>query len=233
MAEKNDVLRRYTNLAATIHLLRKKKITLLDPATWDDKVDVDFMRQCSRWMEKPVLALCFCQGPQRYHHWRVFAGGADGVCIEFEKEWLLGNLDNKYDGLLHGDVVYKSYADAIKEEGDVLRLPFLKRLAYKDEREYRIVRIFSEDEKPTRTQDYDIGLRCIRRITLSPWMPKELCGSVRRVLKAIEGCNDLSIGRSLLIKSEVWRKFGEEVYGEEKLRSVMPDWMADELGVKG
>lgn len=232
MAEKNGVrlssiLRRYTNLAATVHLLREKKITLLDPATWDDKVDVAYMEWCSKSLRRPVLALCFCQGPQRYHHWRVYANGIAGVCIEFDKEWLLNNLDVKYEGLLHGNVNYRSYAEANRDRPDVLELPFLKRPAYKDEREYRIVRMFDEDERSAPARDYDIDIGCIRRIVLSPWMPRELCLSVKGVLMSIEGCGGLKVARSLLIEHKAWKKFGEDAYGDqENLASGMPSWMA-------
>ena len=231
MAEKNSVrqpsiLRRYTNLAATIHLLRKKKITLLDPATWVDKVDVDYMRQCSKWLGRPMLALCFCQGQQQYHHWRVYANGIDGVCIVFDKDWLLGNLDAKYEGLLHDHVVYRSYREASKNPPNVLELPFMKRSAYKDEREYRIVRMFDEDEKPAPVRDYDIDLNCIQRILLSPWIPKELYLSVRTVLMSIDGCGGLKVARSLLVDHEAWKRFGEDAYGEQERLAQMPSWMA-------
>ena len=208
MAEKNPLLRRYTNLASTIHLLRKRKITLLDPATWDDKVDVDYMKQCSKWLKRPVLALCFCQGPERYHYWRVYASGTDGVCIVFDKERLLHSLD-RYDGLLHDDVTYKSYSEASKDPPIPFELPFLKRLAYKDEKEYRIVRLFDEEDGPAPVRDYDIDLSCIRRIVLSPWLPKELCASVKGVLTSIGGCKELDIIRSPLIESEAWKEFGK------------------------
>ena len=231
MAEKNvgPLLRRYTNLAATIHLLGKKQITLLDPATWDDRVDVDYMKQCSKWLQRPVLALCFCQGPERYHHWRVYGSGTDGVCIVLEKEWLLHNLSVKYEGLLHDDVTYTSYSEASKNPPNVLELPFLKRLAYKDEKEYRIVRMFDEDEEPAPARDYDIDLSCIRRIVLSPWLQKDLFASVRRALTSIEGCEKLEVRRSTLIESERWKQFGEAAYGdEEKMAASMPDWMASD-----
>ena len=201
-------------------------MTLLDPATWDDKVDVTYLAECSKWLERPVLALCFCQGPQRYHHWRVFANGIGGVCIEFEKEWLLGNLGAKYEGLLHNDVAYKSYAEVSKNPPDVLELPFLKRPAYKDECEYRIVRLFEENEKSDLVRDYDIELDCIRRIVLSPWMPKELYMSVRTVLMSIEGCGELKVARSSLIEHEAWKKFGEDAYGDMKeLEHGRPEWI--------
>lgn len=39
----NDNLRRYTNLPSLLYMLTKKKITLLDPDTWDDKNDSWFL----------------------------------------------------------------------------------------------------------------------------------------------------------------------------------------------
>lgn len=228
MTKKNGVrqspiLRRYTNLAATIHLLRKKKITLLDPATWDDKVDVDYMTQYSESLGRPVLALCFFQSRyQRYHHWRVYANGIDGVCIVFHKDWLLGNLDAQYQGLRHNNVVYRSYRDASKKPPILSELPFLKRPAYRDEREYRIVRVFDEDEKPAPARDYDIDLNCIRSILLSPWMPEELYLSVRTVLLSIDGCAGLKVDRSSLIEHEAWKKLGEDAYNEQEKLTAMP-----------
>ena len=201
-------------------------MTLLDPATWDDKVDVKYLAECSKWLERPVLALCFCQGPERYHHWRVFANGIGGVCIEFEKEWLLGHLGAKYEGLLDDDVAYKSYAEMSRNPPDVLELLFLKSPAYKDECEYRIVRLFEEDEKSDPVRDYDIELDCIRRIVLSPWMPKELYMSVKKVLMSIEGCGKLKVARSTLIENEAWKKFGDDAYGDMKeLENSRPEWI--------
>ena len=64
-----DFLRCYTNLPALLYLLRERKITLLDPETWDDKNDSHFL---SVYREKKsfkcVLALCFTQVSETYHH---------------------------------------------------------------------------------------------------------------------------------------------------------------------
>ena len=226
MSAKKDVLRRYTNLAATIHLLRKKKITLLDPATWDDKVDVKVLAECGRLLGRRVLALCFAQGAQKYHHWRVFAGGMDGVCIEFNKEWLLGNLDARYEGLWHDDVKYMTYAKVSGNRPDMFELPFVKRKAYKDEKEYRIVRMFDEDKEPFAVRDYDIDLNCIRCVVLSPWMPKELRLSVRAILKSIEGCGELSVVASFIRDSESWRTLADDIYHKEEMDLKVPDRIA-------
>ena len=228
------VLRRYTNLAAAVHLLMKKKITLLDPATWDDKVDVDYIRQCRKWIQsdkssrpRPILALCFGQGPESYHHWRIYASGTDGVCIVFDKDRLLHEIDSKYeDQLMHQDVDYKSYKEAVNDPPDILDILFLKRPAYRDEKEYRIVYAFDKDEKPATTRDYDISLSCIRGIVISPWLPKNLYESVKTVLTSIDGCQGLDISRSTLIESERWKQFGKDAYGAmEEMERNRPDFI--------
>ena len=85
-----QVLRRYTNLAATIHMLRSCEITLLSPGTWDDRNDAYFMAEYKRRKNlKSLFALCFANCPETYHHWRVFSHGSDGVRVEFDKKLLM------------------------------------------------------------------------------------------------------------------------------------------------
>ena len=43
-----ETFRSYTNLAAAIHLLRTKTITLLNPATWADKNDAYYVAEYKR-----------------------------------------------------------------------------------------------------------------------------------------------------------------------------------------
>jgi len=58
--------RRYTNLAVAIHMLRTKSITLLDPATWDDKNDAYDMAEYKRLKQAAtVLALCFTESGEK------------------------------------------------------------------------------------------------------------------------------------------------------------------------
>jgi hypothetical protein len=86
-------------------------------------------------------------------------------------------------------------------------LPFLKRSAYEDERELRIIY-----ESPTRKDsslDIAIPLACIERITLSPWIPAVLSDHVKSTIKEIEGCNSMKVYRSTLISNENWKALGE------------------------
>lgn len=198
------VLHRYTNLAATIHLLKTKNITLLNPATWDDRNDAYFMAEYKRYKEaKTTLALCFTRQAETYHHWRVFSHGSDGVRIEFEMNDLV-SMFKKQTGVQQGPVQYRM----IKEIGklrsiNLEELPFLKRSPYKDEKEYRV--IFASKKHAAEFQDYPIRISWIRKITLSPWMSTSLAASVKDSLKALDGCSKLSIGRSTLVNNEIWK----------------------------
>ena len=199
---------RYTHLDAAIDLLKNRKITLLDPMKWDDGNDVFFMKEYRKRMEaKTLLAICFVQGGETYHHWKLFSDGPHGVSIDFEKDKLLPAFgeDNK---IRHGCVKYKRIGEMEKSLKElplnVSELPFLKRYPYRGEKEYRV--IYMDTEKRLRFKNYDIDLSWIKLIRLSPWMPKPLVESVRKSLKKIPGCAGLEIVRSTVTDSRRWKK---------------------------
>src|SRR6266702_4473708 len=85
MSSAGPDLRRYTELPSLIHILKYQQLTLLNPSSWDDKNDSYFLslyrEKCAL---KSVLALCFTVANETYHHWRVFAPGSAGVCIQLD-----------------------------------------------------------------------------------------------------------------------------------------------------
>jgi hypothetical protein len=201
------VLRRYTDIPALIHLLSRRQITLLDPQSWDDKND---SRYLALYQEKKklasVLALCFSQSGETYHHWRVFAGGPSGVCVRFRKTALLNALRHEVP-IQASSVKYLTLKDIRKDAPKVRDLPFLKRVAFEHEDEFRIIHE-SQTEK-MRTLNISIPLSCIERITLSPWVHDALSPDIKRVLKSISGCGSLEIVRSTLISNDEWLNHGE------------------------
>ncbi len=205
-----DAFRRYTNLAATIYLLQNRKITLLNPATWDDKNDAYYMAEFKRLKGAvTVLALCFAESTETYHHWRIFSHGVDGVCIEFDKDELLSAFP-KSRHLKRDYVDYKLIRELGSSDTIALdKLPFLKRAPFEDEREYRIV--YWDPDQAVEFKDYAIELGWIRRVTLSPWMPKRLRDSMTETLRAIKGCSKLAVSRSTLIDNETWKNFTARV----------------------
>lgn len=198
------ILHRYTNLAATIHLLKTKSITLLNPATWDDRNDAYFMAEYKRYKKaKTVLALCFTKQSETYHHWRVFSHGSDGIRIDFDMDKIASMFAAKV-GVKQGPVSYRMVKEIEKLKSiNVEKLPFLKRSPYQDEREYRI--IFASKKVTEEFKDYPIQIGWLRRVTLSPWMSTSLAASVKETLKAIDGCSKLSIARSTLVNNEIWK----------------------------
>jgi hypothetical protein len=107
-----NYLRRYTDIPALVSLLTDRKITLLDPKSWDDRNDTNFLKLYKRENNlQTLLALCFTQTDERYHHWSVFAAGTAGVCIRFDRAAFLQALE-KHDGLRKGSVRYLLAGDS-------------------------------------------------------------------------------------------------------------------------
>ena len=132
-------LMRYTNLASTIHILRNNCLTLLSPKTWNDQNDSAYIAEYKRRKKaKSVLALCFTETIETYHHWSTFAPGCDGVCIEFDRHALIDAVQNDPD--VKAEYVRYSTIDDVEHDppGDD-ELPFLKRLPYEPEKEFRII----------------------------------------------------------------------------------------------
>ncbi len=197
-------LRRYTNLPATLHILQHKSLTLLNPSSWDDRNDDFYLTEYQkRRKARSVLVLCFAEARETYHHWRVFSPGSGGVCLEFDKHKLKECIqdDNRF---MCKSVVYKTIDAATTEGFKTDQLPFVKRVPYRDEKEFRI--IFVNMAESNKLERLEISLNAIRRITLSPWMPKPLADAVKSTLKSIKGCQKLKVHRSTLVDNERWQR---------------------------
>lgn len=218
MSALNKFLRRYTDIPALVYMLTEKRITLLDPETWDDKNDSHFL---SLYREKnrlqSVLALCFTQHAETYHHWKVFASGASGACVSFKREQFLQAI-RKQAGVLMGQVKYLKLPETIGRKPAVRDLPFLKRYPFEQEKEFRV--IFGSREK-LRTLDIPFPLTCIDKIILSPWLHPAFSEHVKKTLWKIKDCGELRINRSTLISNEDWKNFGDSAVetGRVKLRA--------------
>ena len=205
-------LRRYTNLAAAIHTLMRRTITLLNPASWDDKNDAYFISQyIDRKPAKSLLALCFAEALETYHHWKIFSHGSDGVCLEFDKGMLLQALQ-RYDGLQAQAVTYKRIDEVRNMHPCVDELPFLKRHPYQDEKEFRLV--YEDRSHLIESKEFGVPLECIQKVKLSPWLAPNLSKSVRATLRRIEGCENIKIHQSQLINYEQWKRVARGDHSE-------------------
>ena len=188
-------------------MLAAKQITLLDPKTWNDRNDSFFMSLYKeRKKLKTVLALCFSQTPETYHHWCVFSNGPAGVCIEFDREALLKAM-KKVPGVTTGSIEYLTLRNANARGLKIAELPFVKRFGFKPENEFRVVYVSSNEELLSR--EVPIEVECIRRVSLSPWMHSSLSTSTVAAIRAVKGCANLKVSRSTLISNEQWKSLGK------------------------
>lgn len=202
-------LRRYMHLPALIYTLSNQSLTLLNPDSWDDSNDSHYMRVYRRKKKlMTVLAACFSQAEETYHHWKVFAEGVGGVCVRFDRAPLL-RLAKSMEGVRGREVEYLTLDELESREPTVRELPFLKRFPYENESEYRL--IFESSGERFETLDIEFPLTLIDRVTLSPWMNYALFIEVKKLIKTIPGCSRLDVRRSTLIGNEDWKEYGESV----------------------
>jgi len=217
---KEQLIWRYTSIPGVIDTLRRRQLSLLDPQAWDDRNDRHFMLLYKeRRKANSMYAMCAAMCPETYHHWRVFTGiGSGGACIVLHREPLEDRLRNV--GLPNGDRVRCGEVEYLSLKGtqdldptDMNRLPFLKRVGFQDEDEYRIVVESSEDQRGAYPVDCPIAW--IDRIYLNPWLPTSVADSVIDTLLDLDGCGKLDIRHSRLIDSSTWKKAGDRVAGKD------------------
>ncbi|MCM2505495.1 hypothetical protein NDN16_17650 [Aureimonas altamirensis] len=213
-------IRRYTSIPSVIDTLRRRQLSLLDPQYWDDKNDSYFMRLYKEYRGvKGLYAMCAAMCPETYHHWRIFTGtGNGGACIVLRRNLVEAYLrDVKMptgEKVRFDEVEYLKLPEAKKlGPKDVKRLPFLKRVGFVDEDEYRIVIESSKDQRGA--YQVDCPLEWIERVYLNPWLPESVADSVINTLLELPGCADLDIKHSRLIDSTTWKKAGDRVAGKK------------------
>ena len=193
-------LNRFTTLPVLLDLLKRKKLVLLDPATWEDRNDSGVLLEYQRRKGfRRVLALCFSYGDETIHHWKAFSDGISGCCIEFDAI-KLGRLFDA-QGLRHKAVTYRKMKDLKNGTIVVDEIPFSKRWPYRCEEEYRVIR---EDQEQGPTFEVDVDLRVIRKITISQRMPDQVYKTIRDYLRDASSNPDKRIHRSTLYENQIW-----------------------------
>jgi hypothetical protein len=183
-------------------VLLRRQIVLLNPNLWEDSNDAYYLERYRREMRlRTVLAICFSERRETFHHWRIYASALSGVCIEFDKEDLLKSIARKPD-FRSRRVRYLLVAE--NTEPELRTWPFLKRKQFEDEDEFRI--IYESGTENLQFKRVRIDLSCIHKVTLSPWLPQPIAESVIDIINKIDGCSELTVNRSSLLDNSAWRK---------------------------
>lgn len=204
----NGMLRRYTNLPSLLCMLTKKQLTLLDPATWDDRNDSYYLSlYTKRKSLERTLALCLSEKNETYHHWSVFTSRESGVCIVFDRKKLEAHLDTQKD-IMHGPVKYMMLSEMRKGGVAMEDLPFLKRHAFTDESEYRII---YPSRRDIGCKHIKVPIDTIRKVSVNPWAPEAFFEVIKETIKNISGCEKVKVGKSSLIDNKEWRRIGDKI----------------------
>ncbi len=189
-------LNRFTTLPVLLRMLKKKSLVFSDPKFWDDENDTELLEiyrkrkisSCSQSEPaKSLLALCFLKEHETIHHWKAFANGISGCCIEFDKTELIKLLfsrKNDGDNLRFGSVVYKRFEEINDGTIDdcVEMLPFIKRWPYRFEKEFRVI---WEGDKNHHEIKIDNIETIITKITISQTMPSARFEKIKEKLRDI------------------------------------------------
>ena len=183
-------LRRYTQLAPLLHLLHRKCLTLLSPRTWDDKNDAYYLETYrQRKNLGSVLALCFAEARETYHHWHVFAGKSSGGILDLDKDLLINSVC-RTPSIKWDSVKYPKFKELRVTHPATEELPFVKRYPFRDEREFRII---CEDATPMlEAKDLKFDPHALLKVIINPWIPQSVFESVKAQLSAIDGWPDLA-----------------------------------------
>lgn len=194
-------LNRFTTLPILLDYLERQKLVLLDPSSWDDKNDTEIILEYKRKSGKEKLfALCFTHESETIHHWKTFANGLSGCCIEFNAAKLV-KIFKDVPQLRFGPVEYKKITEAKTAAFDLDKIPFTKRHPYENEREFRII---WEGKYEQNVFELDVPIDTINRITFSQQMPESVYNTVNKFLiKNFIGL-DKKIYRSTIYRNERW-----------------------------
>ena len=194
-------INRYTTLPVLLDMLKRKRLVLLDPESWDDKNDSAIMAEYKeRKKVEKLFALCCSQGDETIHHWRTFADGTSGCCIEFDGTRLT-DLLGTINGVRYGPVVYRKMKDLKEGTIKIDSIPFTKRWPYRCEEEFRIIWEGSTTEE---CFEIDFDLSMIKRITISQRMPQPVYATIRQYLKGAFRNPEQRINRSTLYENKIW-----------------------------
>jgi hypothetical protein len=199
-------------------MLREKRLPLLDPRRWDDKNDARYLEIYKKKKNlKSVLAICIADAPETYQHWKIYAGNTSGVCIEFQKGELINSANTRGD-IRHDYVEYVLLDELhhnLPSEDD---LPFIKRFAYQDEREYRFV--YTSDKEEKEIEYISIVPTDIKQIIINPWAEKPIYQAMRQSIIETKDWEKVKIRHSTVTKNDEWGRLGEKaVKGERRYRN--------------
>jgi hypothetical protein len=173
-------LNRYTTLPVLLDMLKRKRLVLLDPTTWEDKNDAEILLIYKKRRKiRKLFALCFSYDYETIHHWKTYADGISGCCIEFDAKKLIALLETMPE-VRKGVIKYKKIKDLDDDALEVDDIPFTKRWPYRCENEFRLI---WEGKTTKKCYEIPFDLHMITKVTISQRMPDQLYKTIQEILR--------------------------------------------------
>lgn len=197
---KNSNIYRYIPLYRLLEILSLNKLTFMKTDMWEDPFEGFLFDYCiskfSQWKEfsnlkTAVFCLCFSSDSEKDQIWRSYTPNRDGVRMKMNLAALESSLGDDY---ILGKVHYRvanSIKKLLRQYGDdaepskekLLKLFFLKRKAFKNDMEVRLITTDSLTAGDVKSIDVD-ARDLIREVMFDPRMDDGLYDSYRSLLKS-------------------------------------------------
>jgi hypothetical protein len=160
-------LKKYTEIKYLNSILAKRHLYMADPCAWPDKNDSTLVEVYSKAVSATKTRItCLTEAPDRFHFWTVFGGERNGVCLWFDREALLADV-NADDSVRGQSVRYLRPKELSKVS--VAELPFSKRSQYEDESEFRIIRS-QDDQCRVESDTFEFSANSLKRVYFNSWL---------------------------------------------------------------
>lgn len=235
-----EFLFHYLSLEHLIYILKNSEFSFCNPDFWNDKNDAFF---CQKAVSPNRIAgiICFTRERETCTHWSTFANNGIGIKISFCRENLISSLEesvkkspeltNKHAELIHSNILYKGRKKLAETDLSKINkkypLLFIKKSSYNNESEYRIACIVDSSKEIANNKvvcRVPFSLKCITRITISPYIKKTVAHDIIKLLKAfIESLPngkelDIEFKRSTMMYDRKWRNIGRDL--KKKLADI-------------
>lgn len=199
-------IKKYTKLKYLETILRRHKLHLGDPKSWDDKNDAFSLEQYRLARSLAVLKVtCLTTASDRYHFWKEFGSKEDGVCLWFDRKQFINGISSAKNTAC-GYVKYLTPTQLV-QINSLNDLRFAKRAQFYDEQEYRIV--YEGGNRGSEKSEYGFSfpISSLKRIYLNGWLSIE---SVHCWKKRIEEYSnsfghDISVKQNRATNSPAWK----------------------------
>ena len=196
-------LRRYVSSEDGLAYLRAGSIALGEYAHWKDiseRASLEAYEDLKSLTRNSLRLACFTQAPETYHHWNLYA--RKGLCFILRREQVEEQASQV--GIRCQSVEYTKVASL--KDTNLESWPFLKRLPYQDEQEYRLISD-AGDNSIQLTPD------SVERIYLSPWLSAKQENEVRDMVRGrysdANGCA-IKVSKTTILENEQWIKYFKE-----------------------